>query len=92
MSSGMQVHSHILNPVENSKINQVEFLAKEFEASFISEMLKHTGLGESPGNFGGGAGEQQFASFLIDHYAKTIAGSGGMGIAEHITKSLLMGQ
>lgn len=38
--------------------------AQKLEASFLAEMLKHTGLGEGSGAFSGGIGEEQFASFL----------------------------
>ncbi|UYV39649.1 hypothetical protein N4R57_00125 [Rhodobacteraceae bacterium D3-12] len=44
--------------------------AQNLEATFLSEMLKAAGFGKSRGAFGGGAGEDQFASFLRDAQAQ----------------------
>ena len=56
--------------------------AVSLEANFISEMLKHAGVGESRKEFGGGAGEDQFASMLRDLQAKSIAEAGGFGLSD----------
>lgn len=61
--------------------------ALALEASFISLMLKESGLGKT-GAFGGGAGEEHFGSFLRDLHAREIAGSGGIGLAENIYRAL----
>ncbi|QDC11152.1 hypothetical protein FHY55_18775 [Oceanicola sp. D3] len=63
-------------------------LSVELEASFLAEMLGHTGLGDTREGFGGGAGEEGFASFLRQEQAKAMAQSGGIGLAEHIFESL----
>ena len=55
--------------------------AKKLEAAFIAEMLKASGLGKAPEGFGGGAGEDQFASFLREAQAKEIVRAGGFGLA-----------
>ncbi|MDP2062207.1 MAG: rod-binding protein [Phaeovulum sp.] len=52
------------------------------EASFLSEMLKGAGLGEARQSFGGGAGEEQFTSFLRQEQAAQMARAGGIGLAE----------
>ena len=62
--------------------------AKELEASFLAEMLGHTGLGESDGSFAGGAGEDQFASFLRREQARLMVEGGGIGLAELIFNSM----
>ena len=62
--------------------------AEELEAAFLSEMLKSAGLGQTRQGFGGGAGEDQFASFLRDAQAKEMVRAGGIGLAESIFKSL----
>lgn len=61
-------------------------VAQKMEATFLAEMLKHAGLGEAPEAFGGGAGEDQFASFLRQAQADALAKSGGIGLAEHLFK------
>ncbi len=64
-------------------------VAKELEASFLSEMLKSAGLGETPEGFGGGAGEDQFASFLRQEQANALVEAGGIGLAEMLYQSLV---
>jgi flagellar protein FlgJ len=43
--------------------------AKKLEATFLAEMLKAAGFGEARDTFGGGEGEDQFASFLVQEQA-----------------------
>lgn len=62
--------------------------AQRLEASFLAEMLKSAGLGQSSGSFGGGAGEDQFSSFLVEAQALAIAQSGGIGLAESIYNAM----
>lgn len=63
--------------------------AIELEANFLAEMLKIAGVGKTPETFGGGAGEEQFSSFLRLEQARMMAASGGIGLAEHIFNSLM---
>ncbi|MEL6205619.1 MAG: rod-binding protein, partial [Pseudomonadota bacterium] len=62
--------------------------AQAFEAAFLTEMLKHAGLGDTPEAFGGGVGEEQFAGFLREAQAQELAASGGIGLAEYIFDAL----
>ena len=62
--------------------------AVALEAQFLSEMLKSAGLGETPESFGGGAGEQQFASMLRDELATAMVRRGGIGLAESIFEAM----
>ncbi|KMW59221.1 putative flagellar protein FlgJ [Candidatus Rhodobacter oscarellae] len=63
-------------------------IAEQLEASFLAEMLKHAGAGASRESFGGGAGEDQFGSFLRQAHAEEIAKAGGIGLAEHLFEAL----
>lgn len=63
--------------------------AQQLEANFLSEMLKSSGFGTTPESFGGGAGEDQFASFLRQAQADRIVEAGGIGLAQHLFESLL---
>lgn len=63
-------------------------VAKEFEATFLAEMLKHSGLGEPRDAFGGGPGEAAFASMLTQEYATQLADRGGLGLADRIAAQL----
>lgn len=62
--------------------------AEELEATFLAEMLAHSGVGEMEGSFGGGEGEAQFTSFLRQEQARLIVESGGLGLAELIFNSM----
>ena len=63
-------------------------VAQQLEATFLAEMLKHTGVGESRKVLGGGIGEDQFGSFLRQAQAEEMAKSGGIGLAEHLFEAL----
>ena len=62
--------------------------AQELEATFLAEMLAHTGLGASEGSFSGGTGEDQFASFLRQEQARLMVRHGGIGLAELVFNSM----
>ncbi|MGP3696760.1 rod-binding protein [Rhodobacter sp. NSM] len=70
---------------------QLRKKAEELEAAFLSEMLGHTGLGALSGSFGGGLGEEQFASFLRGEQASGMVRAGGIGLAEQFYRSLSKG-
>jgi flagellar protein FlgJ len=62
--------------------------ADAFEATFLAEMLSAAGLGRTPDTFGGGAGEDQFASFLVAEQAKAMVAAGGIGLSESVFQAL----
>ncbi|WP_425044992.1 rod-binding protein [Primorskyibacter sp. S87] len=55
-------------------------------------MLKSSGLGQPRKGFGGGPGEDQFATFLVRAQAEEMAKTGGFGLAESIFQSLMARQ
>jgi Rod binding domain-containing protein len=64
--------------------------AVEFEAVFLNNMFSQmfTGIdGEGP--FGGGGKAGVWRSFLTEEYSKSFAKAGGIGIADHVYRSLL---
>ena len=63
-------------------------VARDMEASFLAVMLGQAGVGAPRGTFGGGTGEDQFASVLTQAYAERMAERGGIGPAESILRSL----
>lgn len=77
------------NPVVRDRSQALHEAAVQLEASFLAEMLKSAGLGKSGGGFGGGAGEDQFASFLVRAQAEEMARAGGIGLAETIFHALM---
>jgi Rod binding domain-containing protein len=62
--------------------------AAELETLFLSEMLGHAGLGAPVAAFGGGPGEEQFASFLRQAQAGAIVRAGGLGLTEAFVRAL----
>lgn len=70
--------------------------AEALEGAFLAEMLRHTGLGAGGaegfgslrGPFGGGIGEEQFASFLREAMAGRMVDAGGIGLAESLMRAL----
>ena len=63
--------------------------ARDFEGMFLNSMLQQMFAGVGEGPFGGGHAASVWRSFLTDEYAKSIARNGGLGIANHVYKSLL---
>lgn len=63
--------------------------AEELEATFLAEMLAHSGLGAMGGAFGGGQGEAQYTSFLRQEQARLIVEGGGLGLAELIFNTMV---
>ncbi len=51
-------------------------------------MLKSAGFGTSRESFGGGAGEDQFGSFLLQEQAMQIVKAGGIGLTETLFEAL----
>lgn len=64
--------------------------AEQFEASFLSQMLKpmFEGLStEAP--FGGGEAEGTWRGFLVDAMAKQAVRGGGIGLADQVVAQML---
>lgn len=80
------------NPQNNATSDKTEVrqAAEEFEAVFLNTMLQNmfTGLGEG-GTWGKGHGADAWQSLLIDEYARTIAESGGIGLADSVERELI---
>ncbi len=74
------------NPPQDVALRQA---AAQLETGFIAEMLKSAGFGKSRDSFGGGVGEDGFASFLVNKQAESITAAGGFGLTEQIYQSLL---
>lgn len=62
--------------------------AQKLEATFLAEMLKSAGLGATRQAFGGGAGEDQFASFLREEQAREMVAAGGIGLAQALFEAM----
>jgi Rod binding domain-containing protein len=67
--------------------------AQGFEVSFVNSMFQQmfTDVGKE-GPFGNSSGVSEWRSFLTEEYAKNFVKAGGVGIADHVYKSLLAQQ
>ncbi|MCX2722051.1 rod-binding protein [Roseibium salinum] len=79
-----------LRGVDRTNKTAVREAAEEFEAVFLNTMLQNmfTGLDDG-GTWGAGTGSDAWQSLLIDEYAKTIAQTGGIGLADNVERELL---
>lgn len=66
-------------PLQDARMWQA---AQDLESTFLAEMLKSAGLGETRDAFGGGQGEEQFSSLMVQAQAEQIVSGGGLGLAE----------
>ena len=71
-----------------SDLTAMRNAAQELEATFLAEMLKSAGFGKARDTFGGGAGEEQFASFLRMEQARAMVRAGGIGLSESFFNAL----
>ncbi len=98
-ASGLSVLDLLnINPPAAGKLSdagkaKAQAAAQDFEAVFLNSMFQHmfTGIdGEGP--FGGSGATGVWRSVLTDQYAKSIAKSGGIGIAAQVYRSLMAHQ
>ncbi len=67
--------------------------ATDFEAQFLNSMFNNMFAGiDGDGPFGGGPAVGVWRSFLSEQYAKTFAKAGGIGIADHVYRTLIAQQ
>jgi flagellar protein FlgJ len=67
--------------------------AQDFEAMFLNQMFSQmfTSM-EGEGPFGGGKEVGIWRSFLTDEYSKSFAKKGGIGLSDHVYRSLIQQQ
>jgi peptidoglycan hydrolase FlgJ len=75
-------------PKPATQTERLREASKELEAQFLSEMLRAAGFGKAQEAFGGGAGEEQFSSFLVHQHARALVERGGIGLAESLFAAL----
>jgi Rod binding domain-containing protein len=80
----------VLPPVQQIRSQpNLEETAKAFETVFVAQMLETAGFGRARGAFGGGAGEDAFASMAIQHTAEAFVERGGLGLTASIVQALV---
>lgn len=95
MQAARQDAAHKAQVLEQQKtvknFEKIDAAAKDFEAVFLSEMLKpmFKEINEADPLFGGGHGEEVFNGFMVQEYGKLMAQRGGIGLADHVREELL---
>lgn len=80
-----------ISPAADARTEALRKQSRALEAAFLSEMLGYTGLGSTSESFGGGIGEDQFASFLRQEQATAMVAKGGIGLAEQLFHAMTRG-
>lgn len=75
--------------LQSQQADRMMEVARALESQFLSEMLKSAGVGRTPEAFGGGTGEDQFASFLREEQARQMTEAGGIGLAESLFEAMM---
>lgn len=60
--------------------------SQQLEQAFLEEMLKYCGPKSNAGAFGGGIGEDQFSSFLIQEQAAALAARMDLGFGDWVAQ------
>jgi Rod binding domain-containing protein len=82
-----------LTPVDPFQAARARKTAEQFEASFLSQMLKPMFEGlATDGPFGGGDAEATWRGFLIDEMANKMVKSGGIGVTGLVMNEMLKAQ
>lgn len=82
--------SAVSDAAKSKDLKRAEAAAEDFEAVFISEMLKPMfQMVEVDDTFGGGKGEEVFRDMMVSEYGKMIAKQGGIGLSAQIKSELL---
>lgn len=69
---------------------QIRQAAEEFEAVFISEMLKPMfETIDVNSEFGGGKGEEIFRGLMVQEYGKILSQNGGVGLSDHLVRQMI---
>lgn len=75
---------------KSKPIDKSEAAAQDFEAVYLTQMMEQmfAGLGEG-GPLGSGEAGSAWRSMLTDEYGKSIAASGGVGLADQVRRELI---
>ena len=79
----MQVNQALTSPIP---LQTQRPPSEQLEQAFLEEMLKYCGPKSNTGAFGGGIGEDQFSSFLIQEQAAVLAKQLDFGFARELAQ------
>jgi flagellar protein FlgJ len=78
--------------ISPAAVSKARATSQDFEAMFLTSMFGQmmNNVGEGP--FSGGQAAKTWRSLLTDQYAKNVAKSGGVGIADAVYRQLIAQQ
>lgn len=83
-------NTQAVNGLSEKELKKIDASAIDFEAVFITEMLKPMfEMVKVDDVFGGGKGEDIFRNFQLDEYGKMISKQGGIGLADTVRAQLI---
>lgn len=92
-SAKNQIHLKPLGEPKTDRELSAKRAADEFEAIFISQMLKSMSVGiKTDGPFGGGQSEDVYRDLMNEELGKTMTGKGGIGMSDAIYREILKNQ
>ena len=85
--SSFSANSESIDSVESARDAELRKSAQDFEAAFIGQMLKFSGLGDALVK-GGGEDVAAFTDFYIEKFAEELSENGGLGLQEKFYQKL----
>jgi Rod binding domain-containing protein len=76
--------------MSDKDMKRFDEVSKDFEAMFVTEMMKPMFEQIKPDErFGGGKGEEIFSGMMLQEYGKMMAETGQLGIADSVKQELI---
>ncbi len=88
-----QIRPEIPGEPKTAREISARHAADEFEAIFISQMLKSMSVGvKTDGPFGGGQSEEIYRDLMNEQLGKAVTSKGGVGLSDAIYREILKSQ
>ena len=90
LSAASSVASALAPATQTLGADRIKKVSQEFESIFLSNMLEEMFAGvEEDGPFDSGPGSSAWRSLRTEEFARTVAASGGIGLADHVQRQLI---
>lgn len=72
-------------------LDRIKKVSEDFESVFLGTMFEEmfAGIEEDDGPFGAGSAGSAWRSMRVEEMAKSVAASGGIGLASHVQRQLI---
>ena len=92
MANSTLANSAKVAALKATQAQKTRTAAEDFESVFLNTLFQQMFSGVGQGPFSGGPAAGVWRSMLTDQYARTFAKAGGIGIADHVQRALIMQQ